>query len=378
MTGNIKKNNKTGKWEFSFDAGINPLTGKRKQIRRRGFDSKSEATDAFAQSKTEVLESSFIDNSSMTYETFMNEYFKERKIAIQNSTYEIHTMYYRTIIRPTFGKSKLQKISHFLIQNFINILVQQSRYSPHTIHLIFRIIYSSFKKAKIIKLIKDNPCENITLPRKTRREMTIWSLDQVKYFLAEAPKIKRVTRCLIGFQIGLLTGMRQGEILGVRWKDIDFNKRLIYIRQTLTQAAEIKPGAKNFESVRTISISEALLHDLEIHQKELAYEKHFCRTTYYDNDLVLCTRDGSPIIPRNFRKEFYNLTEQLGLPQIRFHDTRHTHATLLIEQNINVKLIADRLGHADIQTTLNTYSHVLPNMQKSVSDKIDELLREEV
>ncbi|XHU81137.1 tyrosine-type recombinase/integrase [Peribacillus simplex] len=95
----------------------------------------------------------------------------------------------------------------------------------------------------------------------------------------------------------------------------------------------------------------------------------------HDHDLVICTQNGKPIIPRNFRKEFYNLTEKVGLPKTKFHSaTRHSHATLLIQQNVNVKLISERLGHAEIGTTLDIYSHVSSNMQKSVAVEINKVL----
>jgi integrase len=230
------------------------------------------------------------------------------------------------------------------------------------------------KKAVLRKLIKDNPCVGISLPKKLRREISVWTLDQVNFFLREARHVTRVTRCLIGFQLGLLAGLRQGEILGLRWKDIDFEKGIIYIRQIVTQSGEIKAGAKNNTSIRSITIPNNLLNELKLHRKLIEREKSNCNIKYRENDLILPTRHCAPMIPRNFRKEFYKLTDHLNLPRIRFHDTRHTHATLLIQQNVNVKLIADRLGHVNIQTTLNTYSHVLPDMQRSVSNKIDEII----
>lgn len=102
-------------------------------------------------------------------------------------------------------------------------------------------------------------------------------------------------------------------------------------------------------------------------------ESKYYGRDYENNDLVICARKRNSLIPRNGRIEFYNLIEKLGLPKIRFHDLRHTHATMLTQQNVNVKLISERLGHTDIQTTLNTYSHVLPNMQREVTDKLDEM-----
>ncbi|MFE4120079.1 tyrosine-type recombinase/integrase [Priestia sp. YIM B13486] len=375
MKGSIRKNNKTGNWDFVFNVGIDPLTGKRKQIRRRGFETKRHAMDAMTKMKAEILSNDFLDLTTMTYSTYMDEWFEERQNHLQKTTFEIHSIYYRSVIKPKLGHFKIQQITPLHIQKFINELVNQNSYSEHTIHLIYRIISASLKKAKIIKLLKDNPASGITLPKIRKKEMNVWSLEQVNYFINESKKIKRLTRCYIGFLIALLTGMRQGEIMGLRWKDIDMESQIIYIRQTLTQDAEIKYGAKNVSSIRSIHISNKLIAELKVHRKRVLAEKLSLGQDYNDFDLVICTQKGKPMIPRNFRKEFYNLTEKIRLPKIRFHDLRHTHATILIQQNVNVKLISERLGHAEIGTTLDTYSHVLPNMQKTVSDELDKIIK---
>ncbi|PGD67925.1 site-specific integrase, partial [Bacillus toyonensis] len=161
-------------------------------------------------------------------------------------------------------------------------------------------------------------------PKIKRKEMNIWSLEQVNHFISAAKSIKRLTRCYIGFLIALLTGMRQGEILGLRWKDVDMDNQTIYIRQTLTQEAELKAGAKNNSSIRSIHISNKLVSELKAHRKLVLEEKLLLGHNYNDFDLIICTRSGKPIIPRNFRKEFYNLTKKIDLPKIRFHDLRHT------------------------------------------------------
>lgn len=129
----------------------------------------------------------------------------------------------------------------------------------------------------------------------------------MNFFIKEAKKIKRLIRCHIGFLISIFTGMRQGEILGLRWKDIDFEAQIIFVRQTLTQNAEIKAGAKNEISVRSIHIPSKLVDELKIYRKQIVQEKPLHGQSYHDNDLVVSTRDGKPMIPRNFRKEFYNL-----------------------------------------------------------------------
>ncbi|HFJ9262885.1 MULTISPECIES: site-specific integrase [Bacillus cereus group] len=374
MKGSITKNKQTGKWDFIFNAGADPLTGKRKQIRRRGFESKRQAMDTMTKLKAEVLENSFIDVTAMTYEKYLEEWFEERRNHLQKTTFDIHFIYYQNVIKPMLGHFKIQQITPLHIQKFVNNLVSEAKYSEHTVHLIYRIVSASLKKAKVMKIIKDNPASGITLPKIKRKEMNIWSLEQVNHFISAAKSIKRLTRCYIGFLIALLTGMRQGEILGLRWKDVDMDNQTIYIRQTLTQEAELKAGAKNNSSIRSIHISNKLVSELKAHRKLVLEEKLLLGHNYNDFDLIICTRSGKPIIPRNFRKEFYNLTKKIDLPKIRFHDLRHTHATILIQQNVNVKLISERLGHAEIGTTLDTYSHVLPNMQKTVSDQLDKVI----
>ncbi|MGJ3196962.1 tyrosine-type recombinase/integrase [Peribacillus frigoritolerans] len=375
MKGSVKKNLNTKKWDLVFDAGNDPLSGKRRQIKRRGFLTRQEALDAMTLLKSEYLQDEFTDLSNLSLELFMDEWFIERKIHLQASTYETHHIYFRTVIKPRLGHFKLQKISPMIVQNLINELVQAGHYSEYTIHLIFRILSSAMKKATAIKLIRDNPTIGITLPKINRKEINVWSGEKINHFIAASKQTKRLTRCFTGFLIGFFCGCREGEILGLRFKDIDFDNRVLYIRQTLTQKAEIKSGAKNRSSIRSISIPENLIPELIKHREMIMGEKLLLGDKYHDHDLVICTQNGKPIIPRNFRKEFYNLTEKVGLPKTKFHSaTRHSHATLLIQQNVNVKLISERLGHAKIGTTLDIYSHVTSNMQKSVAVEIDKVL----
>lgn len=375
MKGSVKKNLNTKKWDLVFDAGNDPLSGKRRQIKRRGFLTRQEALDAMTLLKSEYLQDEFTDLSNLSLELFMDEWFIERKIHLQASTYETHHIYFRTVIKPRLGHFKLQKISPIIVQNFINELVQAGHYSEYTIHLIFRILSSAMKKATAIKLIRDNPTIGITLPKINRKEINVWSGEKFNHFIGASKQTKRLTRCFTGFLIGFFCGCREGEILGLRFKDIDFDNRVLYIRQTLTQKAEIKSGAKNRSSIRSISIPENLIPELIKHREMIMGEKLLIGDKYHDHDLVICTQNGKPIIPRNFRKEFYNLTEKVGLPKTKFHSaTRHSHATLLIQQNVNVKLISERLGHAKIGTTLDIYSHVTSNMQKSVAVEIDKVL----
>lgn len=376
MNGSIKQNKKTGKWDFVFNIAKDPTTGARKQIRRRGFTSKQEAADEMVKLKAEVLNNDYLELSHMTYAKFMDEWFEERASRLQKSTYISHYAYYKKTIKPRLGHFKIQQITAMHLQHLVNALVKESHYTENSIRLIFRIISASFKKAFLMRLIKENPTIGVTLPKVIRKEMQVWTLEQVNKFINEGRRVKYPTRYYIGYLMAVLTGMRQGEILGLRWKDVDFENGIIYIRQTLTVGRSLKVGAKNEASVRSIHIPTVLVEELESHKKLIHQEKLIYGEDYIDLDLVLPTIHGKPVEPRSFRRAFYSLTKHLELPQIRIHDLRHTHATILIQQNVNVKLISERLGHTDIGTTLNTYSHVLPSMQKSVAEKLNELFNE--
>ncbi|KZE04180.1 Integrase [Bacillus mycoides] len=372
MSGTVSKNKNTDKWDFVF-AIKDPLTGKRKQIRRRGFATKREANKEMTLLKAEYLNDDFLKLSHMSYTVFMEQWFKERQNQLQKATFRANYTHYLNIIKPRLGHLKMKEITTMHLQHYINTLIEEGHYSRGTINLTFSFIRTSLKRAKTLKLIKDNPAVDVVLPRVSKSEMEVWAIDQVDYFLKESKKMKNVTRFYISFSIALLTGMRQGEILGLRWKDVDLVNNLIYIRQTLSERGELKYGAKNKTSIRTVHIPQILVKELESHKYFIEYEKEKVGDKYTDLDLVLPSKYGKPLDSRSIRRSFYNVTEKLGLPRIRFHDLRHTHATLLIQQNVNVKLISERLGHADIGTTLNTYSHVLPDMQRSVAEKLDEV-----
>ncbi|WP_307839137.1 Arm DNA-binding domain-containing protein [Bacillus sp. RIT 809] len=157
MNGSIKQNKNTGNWDFVFNVAKDPMTGKRKQIRRRGFKTKQEANKEMIKLKAEVLTNDYLEPTYMTYKKFMDEYFQERKNKLQKSTYISHFALYQKTIKPRLGHFKLQEMTTMHLQRFVNELVAESHYAEDTIVLIFRIISASFKKAFSITLDKNKP-----------------------------------------------------------------------------------------------------------------------------------------------------------------------------------------------------------------------------
>ncbi|WP_279401409.1 site-specific integrase [Piscibacillus salipiscarius] len=175
----------------------------------------------------------------------------------------------------------------------------------------------------------------------------------------------------IAYQLASVEGMRQGEILGLRWQDIDFEGQRLTIQQTLSNDGKtIKPGAKNKTSKRQVAFTKETLIALKSHKEKQEQIKVKTGDVYNDKlDLVVCTSLGSPINPSNLRRSFNRNIKRLHVKKIRFHDLRHTHATLCLELNIHPKIVASRLGHANTRMTLDTYSHLLPSFQNGAVEK---------
>ncbi len=199
-------------------------------------------------------------------------------------------------------------------------------------------------------------------------------------FLDAPQRILNLTRHFIGFNISIQTGMRMGEVLGLRWSDIDFEGKRIFIRQTLSKVDEnnvygFTDEGKTDAALRVVYVPDALLSSLRAHHKHIIREQAVLADEYLLYDLVVCTKNGNWVHPNNFRRAFKVTVEQLGLPKIRLHDLRHTHATFLMANKVNPKIIQERLGHKNVTVTLNTYSHVLPSMQLEAAGTFDELFK---
>lgn len=169
--------------------------------------------------------------------------------------------------------------------------------------------------------------------------------------------------------------MRIGEILGLRWKDVDLENGCLRITQTLSSdGKELMPYTKTTSGMRTIDLPPETTSYLELHKKRIKKERK--SPLYHDLDLVVCSEVGTPTNKSNIRRFFNAQIERVGLPKIRFHDTRHTHATLLLLQGVNPKIVSERLGHADVRISLDTYSHLLPSMQRDTAVMFGRMLFE--
>ncbi|MFE6704566.1 tyrosine-type recombinase/integrase [Bacillus thuringiensis] len=370
MNGSVKKDKKTGKYFYIVDIGIDHLTGKRKQKKKRGFTSKKEAENALTKLLSEVHTGIYVEPSKLSYGEYLQDWFNTKKHSVGIQTAKVLKGYLNSRIIPSLGNIKLAKLTSLHMQNYVNLLRDEGL-KRGTIEKIIKLIRNSLEHAIDLELITKNVAAKTKLPKGDKEELTVWNEQEVQLFL----KATQDSRYSMVFHMALVTGMRQGELLGLRWKDVNLEKGHLTISQTLSHDGKtFLLGGKTKSSLRKILLPASTVAKLKKHRAVVLKEKLSQGEEYQDNDLVMCTPSGTPINPANVRRSLNALILKAAVPKIRFHDLRHTHATLLLAKGVNVKVISERLGHSNIKITLDTYSHVLPTMQEDAVNKIEEIL----
>jgi integrase len=369
MAGSVMKDNKTGKYYYVLELGKDS-NGKRIQKKKRGFKTKKDAKAALAEAETQLNNGTYISPSNMTYGEYLEVWFKSKKNNINIQTEKVYDFYLSKFILPGLGKVKLNDLKFMQIQSYINELGEDDL-SSETIRKIHSIVHSSLETAIDMELLVKNPSNKIILPKRESLELKVWNEQEISSFL----NIAKRDRYFIVYHLGLSTGMRRGEILGLRWKDIDLDKRELQVKQTLSKDGKMfLPKPKTKASRRIINLPEKTIQSLKKLKRRAENEKKLAGGSYTDYDLVVCTQLGTPLNPSNLRRSFNRLIKSADVPSIRFHDLRHTHSTMLISKGVNIKVVSERLGHSSIRVTLDVYSHVLPTMQDEAVRQIDLLL----
>lgn len=308
-----------------------------------------------------------MDSGDTVYQDYLMEWLKVQRYSISPQTLKATESYTRNQILPLLGHLTLTELNPTVLQNFV-IALKDRGLANASVKRIFSTVHASLDTAAKMQLIPKNYASSISIPKVRRKHLQVWDTHQVQPFLKLASRDRHT---YVAFHLALLTGMRQGEILGLRWADVDFVRQVLLVRQTLSHdGKEFLPGAKTSSGIRSIALDPETLSFLERHRQQAQDDKHECPEDYQDNDLVVCTKLGRRIMPRALMVVWYRLLAESGLPHITFHDLRHTHASLLLKSNVHPKIVSERLGHASVQITLDTYSHLLPNMQKEAAGKL--------
>ncbi|MCZ4246848.1 hypothetical protein BXO87_01730 [Bacillus sp. GZB] len=386
MRGSVKQDKKTKKWFYEVTVSTDPITGKRKRKKKRGFDTEKAAQKALIELIAEIQKNEYLEPSTVPLSTYLSEFLKIRATELEGDTFKTEKGNMETHILPELGRLPLGKVTTDRLQRFIDKLLEEKGLQASSVKRIFDPLRIALDRAVTRGYIRENPANAVIKPKITRSEMTVWSKEDVVRFLNFAKK----DRMFMLFHLAFTTGLRQSELLGLRWKDLDTEQGVLRITQVLTRDGELKPRGKTASATRAVTLMEETLQLLQKHREMLARERFAAGDKYKDHGLILPSSKGTPLLHRNTNRSFDRLVKEYNaladkmkdvnnidvprLEKIRFHDMRHTHATLLLLARENPKIVAERLGHSKVSVTLDTYSHVLPNMQKEVPAKLAEVL----
>ena len=270
------------------------------------------------------------------------------------------------------GHIKLKDMRPDHVQSLYNTKLESGA-SNRTVRLIHTVLHIALNQALKIGLIGRNPSDAVIKPKLIKKEMKTLTDTQVQTLLFAA----RGTRHEVLYQLAVTTGLREGELLGLKWSDLDWVTRHVKVQrqiQWLSGQGLVFSEPKSAAARRVIVLGTATIEKLREHYQQQQWERLAAGDRWVENDLIFPTTKGTPSNWRSLVRSFKKLLQTSSLPNIRFHDLRHTAATLMLQQGIHPKVVQERLGHSQVSLTLNTYSHVLPNMQEEAAEKIDELI----
>jgi integrase len=291
---------------------------------------------------------------------------------VRPTTFERYEQVVRLHIRPVLGKVKLKNLTSAHVRGLYRQKLD-SGLSSRTVQYVHVTLHKALKQAIADGLIPRNVTEAVKPPQVRREEMQPLTAEQVKV-LFKAVKGDRLEALYV---LAVTAGLRQGELLGLKWDDIDLEVGTLRVRRTLTTAkgGPVLSAPKTRGSRRTVRLSQMALEALRSHLERQLEEIDSVGSMWRENGLIFASESGEPLSRQHVTaRRFKPLLKRAGLPPIRFHDLRHSCATLLLSKNVNPKIVSEMLGHATIAITLDTYSHVLPTMQESAARAMEAAL----
>lgn len=350
-------------------------TGKQREIWRPA-ESKTEAKEIARQIEHQLKTGGTepFENHG-TLDEYLNKWLESQKQSVSERTLEDEKGYLRIHVRPILGKKKLSNIRPLDVQAMIDAMKAKGL-SPRTVQHAHAILSKALNQAVKWRILLSNPAQYVDLPKQIRKEMKVLNPEQAKKFL-EACEDNKFG---LMFELALISGLRPEEYLALQWSDVDFKHNTVTIQRVLV-SYRWKKGwyfaePKTQKSRRAIPLPTYLMQKFSDHRKEqLEYlMKHRDKLTNKHN-LVFMSDAGTPMSIRNLERRYFKpLLVKTELPDIRLYDLRHTCATLLLAAGENPKVVAERLGHSNIVLTLNTYTHVLPTMQQSATERMEGIL----
>lgn len=372
------KNKQGYKWKCTEDGPPDPMTGKRRQITRRA-DGKKEAKAKVDAALHEMkLNENQPLNKDIRFKDFLPDWVDTyKKGKVKPSTYAAHKRNIKTHLIPTFGQMKIKDLSRHQYQKYINKLLEDRKST--TVKHINATMSNALRTAVDLNMIIKNPSTGVIIKKVDEPEnekIHYWGKREIKVFLEVCKEDNMMY--YFYFLTLIRTGMRKGEAMAIQWEDINFEKGEISINKTLLYHVSKEEAAfgppKTPSSFRTIKIDKFLCEELKKLNLLQKKNKLLLGDKYSTLHFVFCKSNGFRLRERTLQTAFERLKRKSEVTNIVIHDLRHTHAVMLLEAGVSMKEIQERLGHKDIMTTGNIYSHVTESMEMKSIEKFSEYM----
>ena len=369
-----------GRWQGSITIGRDD----RGRLIRKYFYGKTrkETSEKLNRAIEELRDNRFINKSdNPTVEQWCHEWlWSYKRNSVKQKTFDQYETILRTHIIPDIGDIRLADLKTMHIQRIINKMYD-SGLSHRTIEVMKIVMHAALKQAQRNKLVSENVCENVVLPRKQPKHIRVLNEDEQTKLIA-ALKDNYIGR---GLLFALYTGMRRGEVLALKWSDYDKNEKTISITKALSRVRTYnKNGNKTMltvttpktdTSIRTVPLIDKAVELLAEHKRKQERYMELVGDYYTDNDLIFSSSRGDYLDPGNFNRKLNKTVKKIGIPRISPHVLRHSFATRGLEAEVSLKAMQELLGHSSITVTGDIYTHILKEQKRKEISKLNDVFK---
>lgn len=367
--GSIYRRSRDGRWVGSL---VSPETGKRRSITG---NTRQEVQRKLTALQRDIDQGLSVGDGRQTVAHYLTSWLETIRPTIDAGTWDTHESYVRVHFVPTLGRLQLVKLTPQRVQAFYAALLGAGL-STTTVNHMHGSLHKALDAAVRLGLTPRNAADMVDVPRVAHHEIHPLNREQARVFV-EAAAGERLEAL---YALALATGMRQGELLALHWGDIDMERRVLSVRWSVRYRSGVFTfkEPKTRRSRRRIALADQTVELLRAHRRR-QLEERLCAGSAWQgeayDELVFCNEIGTPLsLYGPVRSGFLRVLRRSGVPTIRFHDLRHTCATLALSSNVNPKVVSEMLGHSTVAITLDIYSHVLPDMQEDAAATLAAIL----
>lgn len=358
-------------WTYAFSVGPRD---RRRQISKGGFRTKGLAEAALAEAVDQYGKGERIEPSKVTVRTYLEGQWLPSLHHLKPTTRHGYTGLVANKVLPRLGDLRLDEVTGGHLGDLYDHLRTSGKQtkkggglSEQSIRHVHTLIHKAFEDAVRRRLIARNPADDVDPPKAEKREMETWTGEQLRTFLASTAD----DRLHGAWVLAVSTGLRRGELLGLRWTDLDLDAGQLAVRRSRVAVGyDVAEGTPKSGKARTVALDEGTVSTLRQHRRRQLEERMAWGAAWEDTGALFTKEDGSALHPHTLVWHFKKAQRSAGVPRLRLHDLRHTHATLALQAGVHPKVVQERLGHSSIAITLDLYSHVVPGMQEDAAAKV--------